>query len=229
MSIIMTNSQNYTNIADAIRAKNGQSSLYKPSEMAQAILNLPSGEIPGDPKLFDIFNHGSIVGRNQFVYPSGVYKNGHESASSMTMNNTVWTKTHYGDYDKDRANGTVLITTPYYNMDFNTLCIECEVVPYSSSGFYNNYSLSYIGFMEHTAVFPDISTTSTTQAVVTVKPFTVKSGYLTYYDEQTGTVVVDTFSRSVVRLNVPKNTPKYYWPGFYNINSIMRVYSVWLE
>jgi hypothetical protein len=56
MSIIMTNSQNYTNIADAIRAKNGQSALYKPSEMAQAILNLPSGEIPGDPKLFDIFS-----------------------------------------------------------------------------------------------------------------------------------------------------------------------------
>ena len=43
MSIILTDSQNYTNIADAIRTKTSTSNTYKPGEMASAILNIPSG------------------------------------------------------------------------------------------------------------------------------------------------------------------------------------------
>lgn len=43
MAIITTDSQNYTDIADAIRQKNGTSDTYLPSEMASAITNIPSG------------------------------------------------------------------------------------------------------------------------------------------------------------------------------------------
>lgn len=43
MSIITTDSQNYTNIANAIRSKVGTSDTFKPSEMASAILDIPSG------------------------------------------------------------------------------------------------------------------------------------------------------------------------------------------
>lgn len=43
MSIITTDSQNYTNIANAIRTKVGTSDTFKPSEMASAILSIPSG------------------------------------------------------------------------------------------------------------------------------------------------------------------------------------------
>ena len=39
----ITNTQHYSDIADAIRAKNGSSDTYMPGEMAQAIEDLPSG------------------------------------------------------------------------------------------------------------------------------------------------------------------------------------------
>ncbi len=43
MALITTNNEHYYAIANAIRAKNGESATYLPSQMAQAILDLPSG------------------------------------------------------------------------------------------------------------------------------------------------------------------------------------------
>ena len=42
MAIVTTDNTNYTNIAAAIRAKNGTETQYTPSEMAAAITALPS-------------------------------------------------------------------------------------------------------------------------------------------------------------------------------------------
>lgn len=44
--IILSDSQHYSDIANAIRAKNGESTQYKPSEMALAIKSLQGGGIP---------------------------------------------------------------------------------------------------------------------------------------------------------------------------------------
>lgn len=43
MSIVYTDSDNYTAIANAIRAKNGSADTYTPAQMATAISNIPSG------------------------------------------------------------------------------------------------------------------------------------------------------------------------------------------
>lgn len=43
MATVITDDSNYTNIANAIRGKNGEATQYKPSEMAAAITNLPTG------------------------------------------------------------------------------------------------------------------------------------------------------------------------------------------
>lgn len=43
MSIVFTDNQNYQDIADAIRAKNGSSDTYLPSEMADAIMAISGG------------------------------------------------------------------------------------------------------------------------------------------------------------------------------------------
>ena len=43
MAVVLTDSKNYTDIANAIRAKNGSAETYKPGEMPEAIRNLPSG------------------------------------------------------------------------------------------------------------------------------------------------------------------------------------------
>lgn len=43
MAYVRTDSQNYSDIADAIRAKNGTENTYKPSQMAAAVATIPSG------------------------------------------------------------------------------------------------------------------------------------------------------------------------------------------
>lgn len=44
-TLILTNNSNYEDIADAIRTKNGSNTTYKPDEMAQAILNIPTATV----------------------------------------------------------------------------------------------------------------------------------------------------------------------------------------
>ena len=39
MAKVLVNEENLTNIANAIRENNGETTTYKPSEMAEAILN----------------------------------------------------------------------------------------------------------------------------------------------------------------------------------------------
>lgn len=51
MAIITTDSKNYTDIAAAIRSKNGLATQYKPSEMAAAISAIESGSSSGDSYL----------------------------------------------------------------------------------------------------------------------------------------------------------------------------------
>lgn len=46
MSYVITDSQNYTDIANAIRGKNGSSDTYTPSQMATAITNIPTSTLP---------------------------------------------------------------------------------------------------------------------------------------------------------------------------------------
>jgi len=48
MAIVLTDSANYAAIADAIRAKNGEQSTYRPAEMAAAIdaIVIHSGRCP---------------------------------------------------------------------------------------------------------------------------------------------------------------------------------------
>ena len=43
MANVIINDTNLTNIANAIRGKNGETTTYKPSEMAAAITAIPSG------------------------------------------------------------------------------------------------------------------------------------------------------------------------------------------
>ena len=46
MSYVITDRQNYTDIANAIRGKNGSTDTYTPAQMATAITNIPSSPAP---------------------------------------------------------------------------------------------------------------------------------------------------------------------------------------
>lgn len=45
MSKVLVSEENLTNIANAIREKNGETTTYKPNEMAGAIQNISSGSL----------------------------------------------------------------------------------------------------------------------------------------------------------------------------------------
>lgn len=77
MSIVSTNNQNYTAIATAIRGKNGESTTYKPSEMAAAI---------------DALNvSGTITLQNKSTTPTEstqyiTYDSGYDGLDTVTVN-----------------------------------------------------------------------------------------------------------------------------------------------
>jgi len=58
MTYVITDKQNYEDIADAIRAKNGSQSTYTPSQMATAISNISGSKIP-IISANNLFNNGS--------------------------------------------------------------------------------------------------------------------------------------------------------------------------
>lgn len=59
MANVIINDTNLTNIANAIREKNGTTNTYKPSEMASAITNLPTGGSGGGD--LDAFIAGTLT------------------------------------------------------------------------------------------------------------------------------------------------------------------------
>ncbi len=64
MGLIITEKENYSNIANAIRTKSGKTKRYYPYEMAQAIRDIDTGSQDETPNIKDIFNHGRVVGLN---------------------------------------------------------------------------------------------------------------------------------------------------------------------
>lgn len=91
MSMVWVDSQSLTDIADAIRSKNGESGTYLPSEMASKIENLPSDD---GVNVCDIYNHGDIVGLNPYYW----YYYGYRSDTSVSRSNTQWTFSYLSQY-----------------------------------------------------------------------------------------------------------------------------------
>lgn len=73
MAIVTTDNQYYSAIADAIRGKNGEATLYKPSEMAAAISALPTGG-----GALDFLT-------NETDYGVAIYQNSSETTPSRTI------------------------------------------------------------------------------------------------------------------------------------------------
>lgn len=65
MSIVKTDSQHYTDIANAIRNKNGSSTAYKPSEMAKAIGDIQTSSNP-------VIQSLSVTENGTYTAPEGV-------------------------------------------------------------------------------------------------------------------------------------------------------------
>ena len=141
MSIIATDSQNYDNIASAIRTKNGLTTEYKPSEMAQAILDIPAGSVSGTINLSEngTFNVASYASVNVNV-PEPSYMNKYHSATAIkTFTDLSATSVQYGAFA--------------YTESLNTVSFP-EVVTIGSHAFANCYLLSSVYFPKCTTINP---------------------------------------------------------------------------
>lgn len=72
MSYGITDTQNYTDIADAIRAKNGSADTYKPDEMAAAISNLPAPQTVTKGLVFSDYDSDGYPTKFEFVGFNGI-------------------------------------------------------------------------------------------------------------------------------------------------------------
>lgn len=68
MSLIITDSQNYTNIANAIRTKNGTNNVYTPANMPAAILSLGGNWMGENPELVkQVYSLSTTLGATNYA------------------------------------------------------------------------------------------------------------------------------------------------------------------
>lgn len=97
MSRVLISEESLTNIANAIRAKNGESTTYKPSEMATAINAIEAGggietctvTISPGFKMYCNFYSATCYENDAFVVAEGGDLSGSSITSTITINNVV--------------------------------------------------------------------------------------------------------------------------------------------
>ena len=72
MSKVLVSEENLTNIANAIREKNGETTTYKPGDMAAAIQNISSGDGASIPEKGFVVNEWSNIGRPMDISVVGI-------------------------------------------------------------------------------------------------------------------------------------------------------------
>lgn len=84
MAMVATDSQNYTDIAAAIRDRNGEETLYKPGEMAAAIENIPSvSELIDQTIVGPIYSEAKSIRSSIFDYCSKLTEVNFPNATSI--------------------------------------------------------------------------------------------------------------------------------------------------
>lgn len=137
MSIVYTDSQNYTNIANAIRSKLGMSDTYLPSEMADAIMDIPTGGGGGSVKMGVLRPDAELIQRwtydKMLVADEGISLPSAYSTTAQTLKATANIATYDGTPTTYRYFITQrCLTTPVYNIA--TLAKGREEYVYSVGG-----------------------------------------------------------------------------------------------
>ena len=202
MPMIQTDSKHYTDIANAIRAKNGLLAQYYPEDMAGAIGALPVE----DSSMADIFNHGSITGINPY------YKFQQGSTSGLTINNQTIT------LSKSYAYANLIIDTLIDKRKYSKICIDCEV-PNTS----DNYKDVVFGARAYSRGIPSQNYESGMPS-----PYIQLVGW---YSRQnySGTSPWYALPRVTIRLDVSSLSENLYYVELYRHYGDLIIYSLWLE
>lgn len=144
MANVIINDVNLTNIANAIRGKNGSSDTYKPSEMADAITNLPSGgggDIEVEPMVLSGDQSYGCAGK-----VSGAYINRFGNTISTDENGLLHTKYMFNKSNVKRIPFKINIRQNYNPSmrDMFSECEELEYVPDIEINASNYHDIQYI-------------------------------------------------------------------------------------
>ena len=145
MSRVLTNEQNYYNIADTIRQMKNVNTTYKPRQMASALKDIYSNEVEGTLPLSFESNGNNLLNYRIDGASGGVGERTknllQNTATSQTINGVTFTVNE----DKSiTCNGTAEKITQYVFSD-NTIYENCVLSGCPSGGGYNNYLLRFRG------------------------------------------------------------------------------------
>lgn len=225
MALILSDSENYKSIANAIRTKLSTNRVYKPSEMDEAVMKMGlHGSMSTDPTLKDVFNHGSIVGINP-VYAIGTYdydKSKYPAIDTQypyspqgqavtyfkiaTEGGTQIMKSVSGRERSESDARTVLQGIFVFNLQYSKICFDCEVV----NGEENKKNTSFIYAMKG-----EYKTDDYCDRIYLTNGNTSPKRY--------------NMERQVVKFQVPTNEVIKYYIGFANTLNTINIYSIWLE
>lgn len=212
-STVATNDKNYYDIADAIREKSGSESLYKPREMAEAILAIPTG--------------GTVNNQNKSVTPSEsqqsvTYDSGYTGLETVTIGAISGTyvgsqvpRNDSSDIESS-AGSSLTITAPsgYYDSDATytatngTLTVP-DISYVTSSGFLHvDYGVSTAGYLNSvsTSVEYNPANRLPTQAAATIAPSESSQTAVAANKWTTGAVTVGAISSDYVGSGVSRRS-----------------------
>lgn len=212
-STIATNDKNYYDIADAIREKNGSESLYKPREMAAAILAIPTG--------------GTVNNQNKSVTPSEsqqsvTYDSGYTGLGTVTVGAISGTyvgsqvpRNDSSDIESSAGSSlTITASSGYYDSDATytatngTLTVP-DISYVTSSGFLHvDYGVSTAGYLNtvSTSVEYNPANRLPTQAATTITPSESSQTAVAANKWTTGAVTVGAISSDYVGSGVSRRS-----------------------
>ena len=212
-STVATNDKNYYDIADAIREKSGSESLYKPREMAAAILAIPTG--------------GTVNNQSKSVTPSEsqqsvTYDSGYTGLETVTVGAISGTyvgsqvpRNDSSDIESS-ASSSLTITAPsgYYDSDAtytatNGTLIVPDISYVTSSGFLHvDYGVSAAGYLNSVSTSVEYNPTNRlpTQAATTITPSESSQTAVAANKWTTGAVTVGAISSDYVGSGVSRRS-----------------------
>ena len=172
-----------------------------------AIINNPLAIVPNGVNLYDIYNHGNIVGLN----PCFLLDCRGSNSWSMTDEKITMNKT---------SNQELYFREVIPNGKYKYLCLDCEVI----NGTQGRWNYSYVQLMNKSELLrTDASGSGTTVGIPTLT-LTCCDGNSNYE----GIVNNYNLSRRIVRWDISNANAPFYI-RWHNIDNQTNIYGIWLE
>ena len=200
MALVKTNNQYYTDIANAIREKNGETIPYKPSEMANAILGIESG---GGAEVYysamgQLYMPRMVIPNGNMRYARDHFQNAVHLVSFIQQYGTPSTDSNYGTFRGCTALETVWVARATFGPYFFSTCESLKTITFGrvglavtqmDNGMYDHTvrKVETITCYVNAETLADISTTISSRIIPSASP----NATIIYRNSTTGDVITE--------------------------------------